>query len=49
MDENKKEYNSGGEGVPKEFVGNNYEQIQRAEARKKREHNLKKSTLFLYI
>jgi hypothetical protein len=49
-DEDKKEYNSKGKRVKKEFVGYNQDQIQRAEARKKREHNLKKKHLLaLYI
>jgi hypothetical protein len=41
-DEDKKEYNSKGKRVKKDFVGYSQEQIQRAEGRKKREHNLKK-------
>jgi hypothetical protein len=44
-DEDKKEYNSGRARVPKKFVSYNQVQIQRAEARKKREHNLKKKHL----
>jgi hypothetical protein len=44
-DENKKEYNSKGKKVKKDFAGYNQDQIQRAETRKKREHNLKKKHL----
>jgi hypothetical protein len=45
LDENKKEFNLSGKRVKKEFAGYNEEQIQRAEARKKKEHNLKKKDL----
>jgi hypothetical protein len=44
-DEDKKEYNSNGRRVKKEFAGYNFYQIQRAEVRKKREYNLKKKRL----
>jgi hypothetical protein len=44
-DEEKKEYNSRGKRVKNDFVGFSQEQIQRAEARKKRKHNLKKKHL----
>jgi hypothetical protein len=40
-DEDKKEYNSGGERVPKEFVAYSNYRIQKAETRKKRGHNTK--------
>jgi hypothetical protein len=46
-DEDKKEYNSNGRRVKKDFAGYSQEQIQRAEARKKREHNLKRKQLYL--
>jgi hypothetical protein len=39
-DEDKKEFNLGWRRVSKDLVGYNEDQIQRAEARKKREHNL---------
>jgi hypothetical protein len=44
-DEDKKEYNSGGVRVPKEFAGYNSDQMQGVEARKKRGLNLKKKHL----
>jgi hypothetical protein len=44
-DEDKKEYNSGGVRVPKEFVVYSNDQIQKVEARKKRGYNLKRKHL----
>jgi hypothetical protein len=44
-DEGKKKYNSKGKRVKNYFVDYSQEQIQRAETRKKREHNLKKKHL----
>jgi hypothetical protein len=41
-DEEKKEFNSKGKRVKRDYVGFSQEQIQRAEVRKKKEHNLKK-------
>jgi hypothetical protein len=44
-DEEKKEFNSNGKRVKNDFVGFSQEQIQRAEARKNKEHNQKKKHL----
>jgi hypothetical protein len=44
-DEDKKECNSKGKRVKNDFVGYSQEQIERAEARKNKEHNLKKKHL----
>jgi hypothetical protein len=41
----KKEYNSNGRRVKKNFADYSQDQIQRAEARKNKEHNLKKKHL----
>jgi hypothetical protein len=41
LDENKKEYATGGVKVPKQYASSSSEQIRRAEARKNKEHNLK--------
>jgi hypothetical protein len=44
-DENKKEYNSNGKRVKQDYVGFSQQQIQSAEVRKKKEHDLKKKHL----
>jgi hypothetical protein len=44
-DEDKKEFNSNGKRVKNDFVGFSQEQILRVEARKNKEHNLKKKHL----
>jgi hypothetical protein len=48
-DKDKKELNSGVVRVPKEFIAYSNDQIQRAEARKNRECNLKKKHLTVYL
>jgi hypothetical protein len=45
LDEENKEFNSNGKRVKNDFVGFSQEQIVRAEARKNKEHNLKKKHL----